>query len=64
MEENNKCFKFSSNSKILIKELAGDDLNITNEYIEQLSIKVDKIIKRSIERAIRNKRKTVMGRDI
>jgi histone H3/H4 len=46
-----------------IKDVAGD-MSVSGDFADALSAEVDRMIKRSVERAKANKRSTIQPRDI
>ena len=50
-------------TKSQVKNVVGD-INIAEEYFPALNIEVERIIKRSLERAKQNNRRTLMARDV
>ena len=50
-------------TKSQIKEIVGD-VNISEKFYPALNMEVERIIKKALERAKKNGRRTIMARDI
>ncbi|MEK6916257.1 MAG: DUF1931 domain-containing protein [Nanoarchaeota archaeon] len=50
-------------TKAQIKQIVGD-VNVSEEFYPALNVKVENVIKKALERAKANGRRTLMARDI
>lgn len=55
--------KISIINRTKLKEIAGE-LSISGDFPELLEKEVEQIIKKAMERAVANNRKTLMGKDL
>lgn len=50
--------------KAKIKEVVGDDANVSSDFAEALDKKAEQLVKDAVERAKANNRRTVMAKDL